>query len=278
LLCSTHRERSYLSSRLTDAISHHLEENEKHLMLAKIPDRTNNELSSVPMIFRTLSSDGLLVNYTHHMPEELICTINNIGLYVTWLNVKFPFDSVYANSVKAAETATNKLLEQGHKKIAYVDIYHPEDVQDAHFSTFDRHKGYVSAMEQAGLIPVRFSPDKPIYPGENAVKFFYDILSRTERPTAILAYWSHAVGAIYKAAKMLKINIPEDLSIITFASESSIELGLSCSAMIEPDYDIGCNAVDLYLEKERTGEKQPAKVIDYKFYDMGTCKKPREIN
>lgn len=273
LLCSTHRERSYLSSRLTDAVSQRLEENEKHLMLAKIPDRTNNELSSVPMIFRTLSSDGLIVNYTHHVPEELTCTIRNIGIYVIWLNVKFPFDSVYADSFKAAEIATKKFLEKGHKKIAYIDIYHPENVEDAHFSAFDRHNGYAFAMEQAGLAPVRFSPPKPTYPGEDAVRFFYEILSRPDRPTAILTYWSHCLGAIYKAANLLKINIPEDLSIITFSGEPSIELGLSCSAMIEPDYNLGSAAIDLFLQKENGGMKQPSKVLDYTFYDIGTCAK-----
>ncbi len=275
LVSSTHRERSYLPSRLTDAISQHLEEHDKHLLLAKIPDRTNNELSSVPLVFRTLSSDGLLINYTHHMPEELICTVNNIGICVVWLNTKLPFDSVYADSYKAAQIATEKLLELGHKKIGYVDIYHSADTSDAHFSAFDRYEGYLAAMHSAGLEPVRYSPEKPIYPGEQSVKYFYDLLCSPERPTAMLTYWSHCMSGVYKAANMLNMNIPEDLSLITFAAESSIELGLNTSAMIEPEYEIGCAAVDLYITKEESGKKQPAKILEYQFNDMGTCTSPK---
>lgn len=276
LVSSTHRDRSYLPSRLTDAISYHLEEHEKHLLLAKIPDRTANELSSVPLVFRTLSSDGLLVNYTHHMPEELVCTINNIGLCVVWLNIKLPFDSVYANSTKAAIEATKKLISLGHRKIAYVDIYHPEDTVDAHYSAFDRYDGYAAAMQDAGLETVRYSPNEPIYPGVKADNYFYELLKRPDRPSAVLTYWSHSMSAIYKAANRLKLNIPEDLSIITFAAESSIELGLNTSAMIEPEYEIGCAAVDLYMQKEEDGKKHPAKILDYQFYDMGTCARPGE--
>jgi LacI family transcriptional regulator len=274
LVCSAHKDRSYLSSSLTDAISYSLEENDKHLLLARIPDRTTSELSCLPLVFRTLSSDGLLINYTHHMPEELVCTINNIGLCVVWLNVKVLFDTVYTNSFKAGQFATERFLELGHRKIAYVDIYHPEDIEEAHFSAFDRYDGYASAMASAGLEPIRFSPEKPIYPGEKAVKFFYDLLSRPDRPSAILTYWSHSMGAVYKAANLLKIKIPDELSIITFASESSIELGLNATAMLEPGYKMGCAAVDLYLTKEEKGVKQPAKILDYEFYDMGTCVKP----
>ncbi len=271
LVSSTHRERSYLPSRLTDAISYHLEEHEKHLLIAKIPDRTNNELSSVPLVFRTLSSDGLLVNYTHHMPEELICTINNIGLCVVWLNTKMPYDAVYPDSFNAAIEATNRLISLGHKRIAYVDIYHPEEALDVHYSAFDRFEGYVKAMNVAGLKPTRFSPVKPIYPGKEADEFFYKLLSRPDRPSAILTYWSHSMSGVYKAANRLNLRIPGDLSIITFAAESSIELGLNTTAMIEPEYEIGCAAVDLYIKKEEEGVKQPARVLDYRFNDMGTC-------
>ncbi len=274
LLSSTHRERSYLPSRLTDAISYYLEENNKHLLLAKIPDRTNNELSSAPLAFRTLSSDGLLVNYTHHMPEELICLIRNIGLCTVWLNTKLPFDSVYGDSFKAAKQATAKLIEFGHRKVAYVDIYHPINTLDAHFSTIDRYNGFVEMMKESNLEPVRYSPNEPVYPGEKAVEYFCEILSGPERPTAILAYWSHSMSGIYKAAKRLKISIPEELSIITFAAESSIELGLTTSAMIEPEYEIGSAAVELYLQKEKENIKLPSRALEYRFCDMGTCVGP----
>lgn len=271
LVSSTHRERSYLSSDLTDSISRRLEENEKHLLIAKIPDRTTNELSYVPLVFRTLSSDGLIVNYTHHMPEELVCTINNMSLCVVWINTKLPFDSVYADSTKAGVEAAGRLIELGHKKIAYVDIYHPEDTVDAHFSAFDRFEGYCQAMNQAGLDPVRFSPKKPIYPGKEANKFYYDLLSRPDRPSALLTYWSHSMSGVYHAANLLNIRIPEDLSVLTFASESSIELGLCTSAMIEPEYALGCAAVDLFIKKEQEGVKQRSKVFDFQFRDLGTC-------
>jgi LacI family transcriptional regulator len=272
LLSSVHREKSYLPSRLTDAISHNLEEHGRHLMLAKIPDKSTSELESVPLIFRTLSSDGMIVNYTHSMPDELVCTINNLGLCVVWFNTKRPFDAVYSDSLAAATDATEMLVKMGHKKIAYVDIYNPIAATDVHFSVFDRYQGYNDVMDRAGLEAVRFSPDKTILPGVEAEKFFYNLLINPNRPSAIITYWSHCMGALYKAANSLNINIPNDLSVITFASESSVELGLGASAMIEPEYETGTAAVELYIEKELSSQKVPSRILKYKFCDMGSCR------
>src|SRR4051812_25654694 len=69
LLMSTDAGRSYLPSHMLDGIHDELAAEDMHLTVAKVPDEKLNNEDHVPKILRTLMADGVLINYTHHLPE-----------------------------------------------------------------------------------------------------------------------------------------------------------------------------------------------------------------
>src|SRR3982751_6196015 len=117
LLMSTDSGRSYLPSRLLDGIHDGLAASDLHLTVAKVPDEKLNSEDYVPKILRTLMSDGLLVNYTHHLPEHLVEIVEQRQLPAVWINSKQPHDAIYPNNRRGAMLATERLLNLGHKKI-----------------------------------------------------------------------------------------------------------------------------------------------------------------
>jgi DNA-binding LacI/PurR family transcriptional regulator len=112
---------------------------------------------------------------------------------------------------------------------------------------------------------------------EKQTELFYSVLKKPDRPTAMLFYWSFSIPAVLMAAARLNLHIPNDLSILTFASESHQRIGLTATAMLEPETNMGREAV-LMLSKKIVAREivTPSIKLDYQFLDMGTCVKAKK--
>ena len=276
LIMSTDSGRSYLPSRLLDGIHDSLAASDLHLTVAKVPDEKLNSEDYVPKILRTLMSDGLLINYTHHLPEHLVEIVEQRQLPAVWINSKQPHDAIYPNNRRGAMLATERLLTLGHTKIAYADFCHGHaELPMCHFSAADRCAGYRDAMRAAGLVPWEVRPDRSCVNVEGERDCAMKLLGAAERPTAIVCYFSIFVPTILWAASKLGIRIPEDLSLITFAAEDLREQGLAVSAYAEPHYQMGIEAVDALRTKIASSKaNMRSKELDFIWKDMGTCKCP----
>lgn len=276
LIMSTDSGRSYLPSRLLDGIHDSLAASDLHLTVAKVPDEKLNSEDYVPKILRTLMSDGLLINYTHHLPEHLVEIVEQRQLPAVWINSKLPHDAIYPNNRRGAMLATERLLKLGHTKIAYADFCHGHaELPTCHFSAADRLAGYRDAMRQAGLSPWEVRPDHSCMNVQEERACAMKLLGAPDRPTAIVCYFSIFVPTILWAASKFGIRIPEDLSLITFAAEDFREQGLAVSACAEPHYQLGMEAVDALRMKIASGKaNSKSKELDFIWKDMGTCTRP----
>ncbi len=263
---------NYLPEKLVNEIHRNLEKDDTHLLLANIPEQKIHS-QQLPKIFRSLMADGLIINYYQDLPENIRTAIEHTSMPPVWMNNKKDFNSVYPDSFSAAQKATRHLIELGHTKIAYCNVYHKDLQPDAHYSVADRREGYRAAMREAGLEILDLTPAQKIDDSvEKQVELFYSVLKNPDRPTAMLFYWSYSVPAVYAAAAKLDMRIPKDLSIITFAGESHLRIGLAATAMLEPETDIGREAVDMLRKKMTLKQKNiPSKRLDYIFAEMYTC-------
>lgn len=279
LLHGDFTNKSYLPEKLVSEIHLNLEKQGKHLLLARIPKYTvkNQEL---PMIFRSLMAEGLIVNFFQDMPPKVREAIKNTPMPTVWINDKMEFNAVYPDSFLAAKKATEYLIGLGHKKICYCDIYSYNHRSDAHYSAADRRGGYTTAMKEAGLeiMDITPSPDlKAEYSIDKQVVLFCSVLDSPVRPTAMLFYWGYSVPAVFSAASRLNLQIPRDLSVITFAGESDQRVGLCATAMIEPETNMAREAVTMLRKKIKTKQENvPSKRLEYLFLDMKTCSRMGE--
>jgi len=276
LLMSTDAGRSYLPSRLLDGIHDQLAAADMHLTVAKVPDAKLNSETYVPKILRSLMADGLLINYTMHLPEHLVEMVEQRQLPAIWINTQRRHDAVFPHNREAAKLATQRLLAAGHRRIAYVDLCHGAgSVATDHFSTTERLAGYSEAMREVGLSPWEIRPEESLLDFEAETAFATQMLRRPDRPTALLCYFAIFVPAVLRAAVETGLRVPQDLSIVTFAAQDFREQGLTVSAMIEPHYRMGQEAVRALTAKiEQPTQSILSRRLDFVWHDMGTCAAP----
>jgi DNA-binding LacI/PurR family transcriptional regulator len=156
--------------------------------------------------------DGLIVSGPRQ-DDKGIVELHQDGVPVMLLGqmpgTEIPFVDVDATG--SAERAVQHLIELGHSDIALIT-----NAKLSYTSAQQRRKGYLSAIEKAG-IPVKTDLMKEgNYTPDSGYRAMSDLLKATPRPTAVfIASDVVALGAIL-AVKEAGLNIPEDISIVGF--------------------------------------------------------------
>ena len=273
MLLSSDSGKSYLPSHLLESIHDELEKNDKHLLLTKLPDAYSDDRSQIPKVLQTLMADGLIIDYTHQVSEEIIYQIEKHTLPAVWINIKHSKDSVYPDNIEAGKIAVKKLVEAGRKNIAYVTeiAYFSGDYSKFHFSVTDRHAGYEAEMKKLGLTPRNINNNDKLLPREKQVDYFTNVLRQSDRPDALVLYWSSLAAPIIQAARNAQLRIPEDLAIITFSSYLSQNTGLTIDALIEPEIEMGEAAVKMLMKKIKNPRKKyRSKSVDFLYWENGS--------
>jgi len=122
--------------------------------------------------------------------------------------------SVAIDDVAGARTATQHLVNQGHKKIGLLSG-RPDDPFG--FSVpQDRRNGFLAVLAESGI---EWNPAREVYGDftmQGASRAVDDLLARPNRPTAIFAQSDEmALGAL-QAIRRHGLRVPEDISIIGF--------------------------------------------------------------
>lgn len=120
------------------------------------------------------------------------------------------FPSVHIDNVAAAKEATDFLISQGHRKIAFIAGTRTS------LLTVDRERGYLTAMREAGLEP---EPGWVVEGKQNlagAMEATRKLLEHAHRPTAIFCATDEmAIGSLH-TVKSHGLSVPADISIMGF--------------------------------------------------------------
>lgn len=267
--------RSNLPKKLLHAAIETLESKGLQMVMAFMHDEQLSDESYVPRILTEWTSDGLLVNYNKQVPPRMLELLDRYGIPAIWINFKQDADSVYPDDFGAGQAATRRLIEMGHRRILYTTYTNRMDVM--HFSEIDRRDGYIAAMTAAGLKPDvldRYQlPDE--YSHADRTAAIVQRLSAPDRPTATISYSIVSLSHIVSAAERLGLNIPGDLSAVTFEGERAY-VAQEIATMIVPEDQIGRDAIEMLLRKIRSPrEKIPARAVPFEFLPGRTLAPPR---
>ncbi len=134
------------------------------------------------------------------------------------------FDSITADATNGAYIAAEHLINTGHKHICYVNAPH------SYSTSLDRSEGFYSAMKafksqvsKSWLIDVEHNSGLG---GYNAIKAFFEMGAR---PDGILTANDGIALGVMRYLYEKKINIPEDVSIISY--EDSVLSGYASPAL-----------------------------------------------
>jgi GntR family transcriptional regulator of arabinose operon len=169
-------------------------------------------------------------------------------------------DFVSSENYAGAYAAVKHLVELGHRRIVFLS--HPV----MYLTTVaERWRGYQDAMRACGLAPrdpwlvgspgretsVRAVVEDGVDAYSRDVAEIAQYIKSTPRPTAIFAINDAMTIQALKAAKLLGLGVPEDLSLVGFDDDSVINtvLDLPLTAVAQDVLGLGERAAELLIER-----------------------------
>jgi LacI family transcriptional regulator len=189
-----------------------------NLVLASSRFRHETELNILD-VFRSRRLDGLIAAVTRDTDEKTIAAIKNLNFPIVLIERNMPHssDCVVTDHASGMRQATDYLLALGHKRIGVLTA--PETILTGR----ERAAGFRAAHE-AAKIPL--DPNIAVYDSfEDTLAYdvAYAMLMSSTPPTAIVAGASEMIGVL-KAAQVLGLSVPRDLSVIVIGDTTLAEL------------------------------------------------------
>lgn len=160
--------------------------------------------------------DGVFVISTANV--EAITPIDASGLPYVAINAACGPNggSILFDDAQGTRAALRHLLDLGHHHIAYAN---PAADAPHHPSLQIRHQTFLEVLREAALSPV---PSPECDALNHPVEFLRAV--RQAGATAVLTYYHHAAIALLRAAALLGLQVPKDLSIVCFNNAYGIEM------------------------------------------------------
>jgi LacI family transcriptional regulator len=162
------------------------------------------------------------------------------------------FPSVVPDEVQGGRTATEHLIQKGHKRIGIITN---DKISSVYPAPIGRLKGYKQALKKA-----RMPFDKSLFlEGDGNSTSGYEctltLMKLKNPPTAIFCCTDRMAMGAYDALKKLRLRIPEDISVVGFDNQDVIAAFLNppLSTMALPHYEMGQWAVKTLLSEAFSG-------------------------
>ncbi|MEO0586079.1 MAG: LacI family DNA-binding transcriptional regulator [Planctomycetota bacterium] len=263
---------------LMQGLQHAAESHDMQVAVSYLNDDRLTDPDDFPAVFRERAADGILINYSHLVPERLFELLERFGIPAVWINNKLEHDAVHPDDVRVGEIAAERFLELGHRRLAMFSL-----MGGGHYSQADRWQGFSSVARAAGVEPVAIEqPGGPGLPyrddpsSDDRIDQLVNRLRNDGAPTAIFAY---AVGegvALMTALARLGIDCPKDVSVIVVADEPMpVLLPLPISTVVLPQQELGQTAVEELMARiDRPESPRPAVAVAPVYVEARTTAPP----
>lgn len=205
------------------------------------------------------SVDGILLMNDEMSSQvfELIQYTPVPVIFVNGVSRRQAFGSVCIDNEKCSYDITKQIIEKGNKNITFISTIHPYLVNEL------KVKGYVKAMEEAGLEPEIIKTTGVLEQNE---KDFEEYL-KYNKPDVVLAVRDSMAISFMNVAQKQGIKVPEELQVVGFQNTRYAQLSypkLSC--VDTPIYEIGNVAMSELTQLMNSEEEvQPRNIfVDYK--------------
>lgn len=194
------------------------------VIIANSGEQLDAEISAVDLLIGK-RVDGLIVTPARCDRIDHLRQVRRAGVPLVLFDRNIPeleVDAVTGDDREAAIAATRFMVEQGHRRLAYVSAMEAEGGKLADIGRIsnsavrERVEGFVQVLTEADLPnPVHYvrlgATDQP--QTDDVVK---RLLSDSAPPTALLASDSLVGLRIFKSLQSLGLSIPKDISMISF--------------------------------------------------------------
>lgn len=179
--------------------------------LMEVVSCRREEPPELPKLLREQKVHGVIV--IGRMPGAFLRLLREAGsvpmVYMDFTDERQDTDAVVSDSYYGAYYLTNYLLEQGHRRIAYVGTLL------ATSSITDRYFGYVKSLLEHGIRP---REDWLLNDRDAASGYIREELLQLpeEMPTAFFCNCDLTAGKLIQKLKTAGYRVPEDVSVVGF--------------------------------------------------------------
>ncbi|MDA3961465.1 MAG: LacI family DNA-binding transcriptional regulator [Planctomycetota bacterium] len=242
LILGTEETRSHIAGRMLTALHDALAAHKLRLMICTLPDASLESPDLVPHLLEEVCVDGLVINYTHRVPAALPVHLAQANLPTVWLNVADQTPNVCPDDHLAGKLATQQLIDRGHQNIGWVCSIGP-----VHYSVGGRRDGYLEAMRAAGLKPSLWEASSGTLTNKQRRSWITDVAKAGL--SAAVCYGDIDTYALHIATERRGLDVPRDLSLVSFGDEPPKASGVTVSTMVTPLEDMAQRAVDHLLAR-----------------------------
>lgn len=213
--------------RVYQHISLHLEQY-GYFGILNILSSDEEENLSYPRIYNEKKVDGIII--LGQISKPYIETIQSMDLpkiFLDFYDEHSSIDSIVSDNFYGAYEITNYLIQNNHKRIAYVgNIYSTSSIQD-------RFLGYYKSLLEHGLV---LDPNL-ILNDRDERGTYIDIVLPEETPTAFVCNCDQVAYNLYDRLNALGYRIPEDFSVVGFDNDIYATLTTPKLTTVEVDIE-----------------------------------------
>lgn len=233
-------------------------ENEYYILLTTV--NSDFKLGDpLPRCILERNVDGIII--AGKVPDTIIASLEKFNLPIAFVDY-YPqsesFPVIMIDNVSGGITATQHLIDLGHRNIAFIggDIRHP--------SIRDRFHGYKIALDRNNIDPEK-SPwiiDENYPARENGYNAAKRLMESNKDVTAIFTCNDAMAIGVMQYLKESNISIPGDISLIGFDDvEADQTLDPPLSTISVPKIEMGIEAMRLMNDILQDKVKSPKKIL-----------------
>lgn len=181
---------------------------------------TGGERQATREAFTALKSrrvDGVAFASMYHHEVELPSNADKDLIILDGYADDPTFTAVVPDEVQGAHDAVEHLIKLGHTRIGFINESESKDAGPLRLQGFRKaHEEYGIDVNEDLILHCVVDDQEPTY---KAVKA---LLSSPNRPSALFCYNDKTAALVYRAAKHLKLDIPDDLSVVGFDNFQSL--------------------------------------------------------
>lgn len=184
-------------------------------------------------------------------PSAITMPMVIIDRHVTHLEV----DSVLIDNVQSAQILTNHLIERGHRRIG--GLFGMDSTTGR-----ERREGFMRALKDNNIKPVTDLIKYTNPREDDGFKTAMKMLQLDDRPEAILTSNSLLAAGVLMAIRKSKINIPDEIALVSFDDPIWAKLVEPAITVIEqPTYEIGRTAAELLIKRIQDPTRSHREVV-----------------
>jgi LacI family transcriptional regulator len=190
--------------------------------------------------------EGIIYATMYHRPvtaPDLLWDVPSVLLDCFVPDRSLP--SVVPDEVAAAHKATSVLLENGHKRVGFLNNRDPIPATSA------RLEGYSAALAEHGIPfdPALVTADSSDPDG--GLRSALTVMQVPNPPTALFCFNDRMAMGAYYALRQLNLSIPGDVAVVGFDNQETVAAALNpgLSTMELPHYEMGKWAFNYLMER-----------------------------